>query len=531
MTPMRPPAAAFRLLSRRSSLWLPALAAAAALLALWPVLGNGFSSYDDPGNFLLNPHYRGFGWENLRWMFTTHLMGQYHPVMWLSAAADHALWGLDPRGYHLTSLLLHALTAALACRLFARLLALTAPGGGCAAALSAAAAAVLFAVHPLRAEPVAWASARHDVLSTPFYLATILLYLDAHAAAAPRRGPPDPRRRPRLLAAAWVCYALGLLTKATALGLPLVLLLLDGWPLKRLGDAAGRRRALAEKAPFALAAAAMAAAAVYAETRGSRLLSMAEHGPAERLAQASYGAVFYVLKTLWPAGLSPLDARPPSLPLFAWPYLPAAAAALAASAAAVLLRLRLPAAAVAWFAYLFLLAPVSGLFTPGPQLVAHRYAYMTTLPLFALAAGGLRALRRARPAAFVPALALCAGLAAGWGGLARGQARLWGDDERFWRLAWERNPADTLSQSNLALTLYNRGVARAAAGRLAEAEAAYREALAVYPGLWQARLNLGNLLLRRGLAAEAAVQYRLALQASPGEPAAVRALEAALGGR
>lgn len=524
MTRMRLPDAALRLVLRRRAAWLPALAAAAAVLAFWPVLGNGFSSYDDPGNFLQNPHYRGFGWANLRWMFTTHLMGQYHPLMWLSAAADHALWGLDPRGYHLTSLLLHALTAALACRLFGRLLALTAPGDRLAADLGAAAAAVLFAVHPLRAEPVAWASARHDVLSTPFYLATVLLYLDAHAG-------PDPRRRSRRLAAAWACYALGLLTKATALGLPLVLLLLDWRPLGRLGDAAGRRRALAEKTPFLLAAAAMAAAALYAETQGSRMLALAELGPGERLAQASYGAVFYVLKTLWPAGLSPLDARPPSLPLFSWPYLPAAAAALAATAAAVLLRLRAPAAAVAWFAYLFLLAPVSGLVTPGPQLVAHRYAYLTTLPLFVLAAGGLRALRRARPASFIPALGLCAALAVGWGGLSWRQARLWGDDERFWRLAWERNPADTLSQSNLALTLYNKGVARAGAGRVPEAEAAYREALAVYPGLWQARLNLGNLLLRRGRAAEAAVQYRLALQASPGEPAAVRALEAALGGR
>ena len=178
-----------------ASLWLPAAAVIAlTLVAFLPVLGNDFiPNWDDALNFLYNPSYRGLGPTQLRWMFTTFHAGHYIPLTWLSLGLDYLLWGLRPAGYHLTSLLLHAATALAFYFLALRLLRLALPPTTTPAALrcGAALAALLFAVHPLRVESVAWATERRDVLSGLFYVLTLLCYLKAvaRAPAAPPRPP------------------------------------------------------------------------------------------------------------------------------------------------------------------------------------------------------------------------------------------------------------------------------------------------------------------------------------------------------
>ncbi|MDO8479515.1 MAG: hypothetical protein Q7W02_25645, partial [Candidatus Rokubacteria bacterium] len=248
--------------------------AALTLVAFLPALQNGFV-WDDARNFLNNPDYRGLGSTQLRWMATTVHMGHWIPVTWLTLGLDHALWRMDPRGYHLTSLLFHTATAvafyALACRLLERALPRETPR--LEITLSAAASALFFAVHPLRVESVAWATERRDVVSGLFYVLALLCYLKAfdHAPAArPRRHVScSARLRLRLPHVSWsarlrlrlpplwygltlACFAAAVLSKSIAVTLPVTLLVLDVYPLRRLGGPAGWRtpRPWLEKLPF-----------------------------------------------------------------------------------------------------------------------------------------------------------------------------------------------------------------------------------------------------------------------------------------
>src|SRR5690242_14971781 len=202
-----------------------------------PSLGSDFVLWDDDMNFTDNPSYRGLSPAHLRWMFTTFHGGHWQPLSWMTLGLDYTLWGMNPLGYHLTNVLLHAVNALLVYRLIAALV----PGVGAGAA---AVGALLFAIHPLRVESVAWATERRDVLSGLFFLLTVLAYVRyARARDAGRPGGIA-------FGASVACFALSLLAKACGVTLPLVLLVLDVYPLRRFS-----RRALLEKVPYALLAA------------------------------------------------------------------------------------------------------------------------------------------------------------------------------------------------------------------------------------------------------------------------------------
>src|SRR5256886_11921328 len=234
-------------------LWLvPVLIALVTVAAFLPALQNQFVSWDDAENFLDNPHYRGLGWTHLRWMWTTHL-GHYIPLTWMTLGLDYLLWGMNPVGYHLTSLLLHAANAVVFFFVVRRILkrALPSPSErGHALAVSAGFAALVFAIHPLRVESVAWVTERRDVLSGLFYLSAILIYLWACERGARGRGWY------------WLSVAVfgcALLSKSMVVNLPVVLVILDVYPLRRLGGAVGwlsesARRVYVEKIPFLLPA-------------------------------------------------------------------------------------------------------------------------------------------------------------------------------------------------------------------------------------------------------------------------------------
>jgi len=211
---------------------IPIAIAAITVAVFAPALWYGFVLWDDDRNLLANPHYRGLGWAQLRWAFTSAVMGHWIPVTWVTFGLDHALWGMDAFGYHLTNVLLHAANAVLcyllALRLLGRALPAASPG---AIALGGGAAALFFAVHPLRVESVAWITERRDVLSAFFCLLTVLAYL--------RMCEAEGRARRRWLVASLVAYTLGLLSKSLIMSLPFVLLVIDVYPLRR---AAGTRR-------------------------------------------------------------------------------------------------------------------------------------------------------------------------------------------------------------------------------------------------------------------------------------------------
>ena len=196
-----------------------------------PSLSNEFVNWDDQSQLVENFRYRGLGVREIKWMFTTMYPGHYHPLTWLSFGMDYIVWGMNPFGYHLTNLILHALNAVLFYFLCFTLLSRAPP---------AALAALLFSLHPLRVESVAWAVERRDVLSSFFFLATMLTWLKGR------------------LRTSYLLFACSLLSKAGGVGLPLVLLVLDVFALGRLPQnfrlwgAEKYRRLLLEKIPFFL---------------------------------------------------------------------------------------------------------------------------------------------------------------------------------------------------------------------------------------------------------------------------------------
>src|SRR3990170_1286355 len=237
----------------------PALVGLVTLLVFLPALGNQFVNWDDDVNLVSNPHFRGLGWVELRWMFGNTLGGHYIPVTWLSFGLDYVLWGMRPAGYHATSVVLHTANAILFYFVARRLLRSAVQAGEGELTLGAAAAALLLSLHPLRVESVAWATERRDVLMGFFALLCVVSYLRA-----------IDRAGGGALHSGWYWTAVGLfglalLSKSVVVGLPVVLLLLDVYPLRRSAaesqQAGGRTlfRLALEKIPFALLAAAVAA--------------------------------------------------------------------------------------------------------------------------------------------------------------------------------------------------------------------------------------------------------------------------------
>src|SRR5262245_35873739 len=259
-------------------------------------LRNEFVRWDDHTNFVDNPYFRGLGLRQLAWMFTTTLMGHYIPVTWLTFGLDYVIWGMQPAGYHLTNLVLHAANAVVFYWIAKRMLLAARPEAReTALRAGAAVAALFFAIHPLRAESVAWATERRDVLSGLFFLTCVWTYLRAAAAAGGRRRG--------LLTVSVAAFVLAMLSKSIVMTLPLLLVVIDWYPLHRLRRPWWSRengRILLEKAPFLVIGITGAAVAYWAVGHNEYFTPTTKYPLPSRIAMALYSIVFYVSKTVLP---------------------------------------------------------------------------------------------------------------------------------------------------------------------------------------------------------------------------------------
>ncbi|MDO8476475.1 MAG: tetratricopeptide repeat protein [Candidatus Rokubacteria bacterium] len=463
-----------------------------------PALANGFIDWDDGSLLLRNPWYRGLGPSNLAWMFTTVLMGHWMPVNWLSFGLDYLLWGMNPAGYHLTNVLLHAAGVVVffcVARALLRPALPARPASDPWLSMGALVAALAFGIHPLRVESVAWVTERRDVLSGLFYLLAVWAYLRYIA-----------RRAKSAYWAALGCFALALMSKSITASLPGLLVLLDIYPLRRLGGAAGwltpaARRVWLEKLPFAALAVAGAAVAVRAIAVGGGLTPLGVLGLPARAALSLYALGFYLAKLLWPTSLSPLyELALPVRPLEARIVL-SALGVVAVTGAALLLRRRWPAFLAAWAAFALTLLPVLGIAHNGYQAAADRYTYLACLGFAALAGGAVAVWRRR--ALWPAALGLLALAALTWM-----QVPVWRSDESLWRRAVELEPGSGVARSNL-------GAALTAERRYADAVAELERAVALRPGYAEAWNNLGLAWAQQGRPAEAAEGFRRAVAVRP----------------
>jgi len=455
-----------------------------------PVLRHGFVEWDDPYYVTENSHVRaGLNASGVAWAFTSREHANWHPLTWLSHMADVSLFGMSPWGHHLTSVLLHLANTLL---LFLALRRMT------RAPWRSLTVAALFAMHPLHVESVAWVAERKDVLSTTFWMAALWAY----ARYAERPG----RARYALVALA---FAFGLMAKPMLVSLPLTLLILDGWPLRRVGE--GRLAdwwpRVIEKLPLIAMSLAVSITAWVAQRSAG---AISDTPLATRLANAVLGYAGYLEKTIWPTGLCafyPYDLHP-------------SAAAVAMSAGVLVLlcaavwfgrrRAYLPAG---WLWYLVTLAPVSGLVRIGQQQMADRYSYVPLIGVFVMLVWGaaellarVRDVRFARAAGTAGPVLVLAILAMGAGQ----QVRTWENGITLWERAIAVGGNSTVSQNNL-------GVALQKTGRLDEAASHFAEATRLEPRHARAHANLGNMRFTQGRYAEAIAAYETALSLDPGQ--------------
>ena len=509
----------------------------------WPALGHQFVDWDDPMNLVDNPEFRGLGWQNLRWMFTTTLAGHWIPVTWISFGVDYRLWGMDPLGYHLTNVLLHAASAVAFYFVALRLLRAATGAGERVLWLGALAAALFFAIHPLRVESVAWVTERRDVLSGLWFLLTILTYLEAAGS--------DGARRRRWLAGSVACFVVAAMSKAIVMTLPVLLIVLDVYPLRRLPTrwrewtAPAARAVWWEKAPYVAVGVVTGVIAHHAvRSYGDMIAAL----PLEnRVAVALYGLAFYAWKTFLPILIAPMYQLLASQDPYDGPMLASAAGVIGLTSVLVRLRHRWPAGLAVWLVYVVLVVPVSGIIQSGPQLVAARYSYLPGLALALLVGGAVCRLGEfaaARPPAGRWARAGLAAVVGGYAGLAILSWHLvwvWRDSETLWAYAVSLEPASPLAHGNLGFAYLNRG-------RLPEAERETRVALRLAPE-WElgqqnlaavlarqerfveageARAQLGYLLLKHRKYDAAVALFQKEVSVRPGDAAAHNNLGAAL---
>ena len=474
-----------------SDLWIYLFLAAAVLAVYLQVSHFDFVTLDDPVYVTENPHVQaGLCWSGMVWAFTTGYGGQWHPLTWLSHMLDCQFFGLDPGWPHIVNVLIHALTSLL---WFSVLKGLT------GARWRSAMAAFLFALHPLHVESVAWVCERKDVLSALFWVLTIWAY--ARYARQPERGR-------YLLALALFC--LGLMAKPMLVTLPIVLLLLDRWPLSR-----GVR--VVEKIPFFALAIAACVVTFVVHLRGEALPSFEVVPPAIRIENAlvSYGA--YILDLFWPAKLAVF--YPYSSGSIVMPAIAAGIALVAITIFAIREFRPRPYLAVGWLWYLVALVPVIGLVQAGAQARADRFTYIPMAGLtIALIWGAAEILGRWPRARLVLASALCAACIA----LTWIQVGYWRDSVTLYRHAIEATTGNYVARFNLASVLDTRG-------ETAEAIAQLRETVRLRPYFATAHAELGQLLAKAGLPQEALPELRTAVTQRPGSADAHFRLGSVLG--
>jgi hypothetical protein len=461
-----------------------------------PVVHNSFVEYDDPEYVSENPHVRdGITWKTVAWAVTSTSAANWHPLTWLSHALDYQLFGASPGGHHVTSVILHGVSAAL---LF--LLLLRATGSRGRSLLVAA----LFALHPLNVESVAWIAERKNVLSTLFFLMTIGTY-----------GwyvlKPSLKRYVIVVGA----FVLALASKPMVVTLPCVLLLLDFWPLRRIEGWSGpsptlpvRRASLSslvvEKAPLLVLSAASSVITIIAQRTGGAYRTLQDVAFGVRLENALNSILMYVSQAFWPSGLAPIYPHPgDTLPIRQLGL--AAAFLVGVSAWAWTQRQGRPYLVVGWLWYLGTLVPVLGLVQVGEQAMADRYTYIPLIGILVMAVWGVADLgdsaRMRLWVRAVPATAVLAMLAV----LTAHQIAHWRSSYDLWSYTLSVTENNYVAEANMATTLQD-------LGRFEEAVPHFQRAASIHVQDAVMHVNLAAGLAQTGRLQEAIPEYETTIR-------------------
>ncbi|MBN1672548.1 MAG: tetratricopeptide repeat protein [Kiritimatiellae bacterium] len=466
------------------------------------VVTHEFVNFDDP-NYISENRYvhEGLTLRNILWAFTAPDAEDWQPLVWMSHMADYGLYGDRPAGHLLTNVAIHTASALILFFLLARM-----TGGFWQSAFVAA----LFAIHPLRAESVAWAAERKDVLSTFFWLLTMWMYARYLQ-----------RRTPDRYAAVLAAYAGGLMSKPMLVTLPFALLLLDFWPLGRMawpfrraaggtranGDHEPFRRLALEKLPLLGLALAAVAVTVYVNYRHGIIKSLDWLPFTARVQNALVAYVRYLGKMVWPSGLAVFYPHPVAM-LPDWQIVGSFLFLLLVSGLVLTFGRTARYLPAGWFWYLGTLVPVIGLVQVGFQAMADRYTYIPHIGISVMAAWGIPALVRRLPRARQVVAAGAAALVAVYAGVAWRQVGHWRNSTALFTHALAVTQGNYWAHNHLGMALAKRDA-------LDEAIVEYREALRIWPDYSVARNNLASALANQGKLEAAIREFTIALMYEP----------------
>jgi tetratricopeptide (TPR) repeat protein len=512
-----------------------ALAIVVLTVAAYSSVGSlGFVTLDDPQYILDNPHVnQGLSWAGLQWAFTSTDASNWHPLTWISHMLDVELFGLRAGPHHWENLFLHVINALF---LFMFLLRTT------GAVVRSGLVAALFALHPLHVESVAWISERKDVLSTLFFLLTLLAY------ATYVRKPIT-----RWYLVVIFLLVMGLMVKPMLVTLPFVLVLLDFWPLRRVDPSTLERTAfvklLVEKLPLLVLAIGSSVITLLVQRQGGAVNTLVQTPLDLRLSNVLVSYVKYMGNMVWPADLAVFYPMPQAIPL--WQPVCAFMVLGAITFYALKAAQRYPYLPVGWFWYLGTLVPVIGIVQVGAQGMADRYTYLPLTGLFIVFAWGgydllvRGAQKRGATTILITVMLLALGTATWF------QVQHWRDAKTLWMralavtngnyrahvaygslLAEEGKNAEAANHFSAAIRIqpnyaeaHNKlGSALMESGRVDEALSHFEQALQLRPDLGIVNTNIGNVMLEKGRVEEAERYLRAALDQDPDNPIALNSL-------
>lgn len=516
------------------------LAGSVALLTFLvylPALRNDFVELDDAAYILDNPYIRSFNQELFRWAFFRFYAANWHPLTWLSHALDYALWGLNPLGHHLTNILLHAVNTLFVVVLASKLLEIARkrPSPKTSASfltdrtvlVAAGVTGLLFGLHPVHVESVAWVAERKDLLCALFFLASIIMYA-THAAGISEAHELERKgeargilchkiRANRLYLASLGLFILALLSKPMAVTLPAVLLLLDWFPLERIRDARTFRITLLEKLPFISLSLASSVFTVLAQKSGEAMVSTQLVPWPVRSLMAVRSLLGYLAAMIIPYDLAPYYPYPGlrEISLFRAEYLIPALLAIVITATFIILAKRQKMWFAAWCYYTITLLPVLGIVQVGGQAMADRYTYLPSLGPFLLAGLGASRVSVQTDTAGNPRLVKTIGFSAAalfFLLLSILTVRQIG----IWKNSMAAFDAILAKDSRRSPVVYfHRGVAYEKAGKSEQAIDDYTRAISLFPSYYEAFFSRGTAYDRMGRFDQAIEDYSSAISLKP----------------
>jgi protein O-mannosyl-transferase len=504
--------------------------ALATFLVYLPALQNGFVEWDDGSYIVDNTHIRSFDMALLRWAFSSFSVSNWHPLTWISHALDHAVWGLNPLGHHLTNIILHALNTFLVVLLVIRLLEAVHDSrltlhNSRFTLVAAGTTGLLFGLHPVHVESVAWVAERKDLLCALFFLLSIMAYVryaddvSDKAQRAERIGPTPGARRfvfytNKHYRASLGFFILALLSKPMAVTLPVVLLILDWHPFRRIQSLKIFQPVFVEKFLFIACSLISSVLTILAQRAGGALSSIDAVPLSARVLVGTNALIAYLWKLLWPFHLIPLYPYPKNIVTVE--YLPASVLVIGITAVSMVFVKKRKLWLTAWGYYVVTLIPVLGIVQVGGQSMADRYTYLPSLGPFlmtglavAWVSGKVNSLNKSRP--IIKAFSVFAGILVfvALSYLTIVQTGIWKNSYSLWSYVIEKEP-ERVPQAYFSL-----GIVFGEREQLDTAIAYYDKAIAMDPAYYKAYENRGYIFEKRGQLDKAIDDYNRAIAMKP----------------